>query len=312
MRVLVTGGAGFIGSHVAALAADNGYQVAVLDDFSTGSRDNVPRGARVYEVDLRDRERTLQAVRDFAPDLVSHQAAQVSVSRSRREPLRDTQINVVGGLHLLEACSAPGLEVQRLVFASTAAVYGELMEGERANEGFRVEPRSPYGITKLAFEQLLAFWRDHRGLSSHVLRYSNVYGPRQAPEGESGVVAQFFAAAHRNEPLTVFGRRRSGDGGCVRDYVYVADVARANLLALRGELPHFVTNIASGRATSTRDLAERIVALVGSASPLQDAPCRPGDVERSLLDAARVEPALGSLTSLEVGLRETARWHRDR
>ncbi|MDF3072009.1 MAG: NAD-dependent epimerase/dehydratase [Polyangiaceae bacterium] len=311
MRVLVTGGAGFIGSHVAALALGAGYEVAVLDDFSSGSRGNLPRNLHVYEVDLRDRERTWRAVRDFAPDLVSHQAAQVSVARSRREPLLDTQINVVGGLHLLEACSAPGVRVRRLVFASTAAVYGDLMEGERANESLRVEPRSPYGITKLAFEQLLAFWSEQRGLPSQVLRYSNVYGPRQAANGESGVVAEFFAAARAGRPLTVFGRRLAGDGGGERDYVYVQDVARANLLALGGELPHFVTNVASGRSTSTRELAERIAALVGSASQVEGAAAREGDVERSVLDPSRVEPHLGPLTPLDVGLRETARWYRE-
>jgi UDP-glucose 4-epimerase len=312
MRVLVTGGAGFIGSHVAGLAVEHGYEVAVLDDFSTGRRDNLPPGVRVYEVDLRARERTEWALRDFRPDLVSHQAAQVSLARSRREPLLDTQINVVGGLHLLEACTAPGVHVERFVFASTAAVYGELMEGERAQEGFRVEPRSPYGVTKLAFEQLLAFWQEERGLPSHVLRYSNVYGPRQVPSGESGVVARFFAAARRGEPLVVFGKRRAGDGGGERDYVYVADVARANLLALRGELPHRVTNVCSGRATATGDLAERIVALLASRSRVENAPARPGDVARSLLDPTHVERALGSLTSLSLGLRETARWYLER
>lgn len=312
MRVLVTGGAGFIGSHVANLAAQTGHEVAVLDDFSTGSRGNVPPGARVYEVDLRDRDATHRAVVDFSPQLVSHQAAQVSVARSRREPLLDAQINVVGGLHLLEACSAPGLHVQRLVFASTAAIYGDLMEGERAHEGSRVEPLSPYGVTKLAFEQLLAFWKEHRGLSSHVLRYSNVYGPRQASNGESGVVAEFFAAARAQRPLTVFGRRNTGDDGCERDYVYVGDVARANLLALQGDLPHAVTNVASGRATTTRHLAERIVALVGSTSAVEGAPPRHGDAQRSLLDPGRVEPLLGALTSLDAGLGETARWYRER
>lgn len=311
MRVLVTGGAGFIGSHVVALAIQGGYEVAALDDFSTGSRSNLPAGVAVYEVDLRDREETLRAVRDFAPQRVSHQAAQVSVARSRREPLLDAQINVVGGLHLLEACSAPGLRVERLVFASTAAIYGGLMEGERAHEAFRAEPSSPYGVTKLAFEQLLAFWQEHHGLQSHVLRYSNVYGPRQAPSGESGVVAEFFAAARQGKPLTVFGRRRAGDGGCERDYVYVGDVARANLLALDGQLPHAVTNVASGRATGTRELAERIVELVGSASAVEDAPPRRGDVERSQLDPSRVKERLEWLTALDVGLRETARFYRE-
>lgn len=312
MRVLVTGGAGFVGSHVASLALESGFEVAVLDDFSTGSRDNVPRGARVYEVDVRDRDRTQRALRDFSPELVSHQAAQVSVVRSRREPLLDAQVNVIGGLHLLEACAAPGMGVQRFVFASTAAVYADLLEGERAHEDFRLEPRSPYGITKLAFERLLSFYRERRGLATHVLRYSNVYGPRQAADGEAGVVAKFFAAARAGRDLTVFGQRRSGDDGCERDYVFVRDVARANLLALRGELSQPVYNVASGRCWSTRELAERIVCLTGSRSQVAFGPVRDGDVARSLLDPSRLEPRLGSLTELQDGLRETARWYRER
>jgi UDP-glucose 4-epimerase len=312
MRVLVTGGAGFIGSHVVALARASGLEVAVLDDFSTGRRQNVPSGVPVYEVDLRNREQTRRAVQDFSPELVSHQAAQVSVARSRREPLLDAQINVIGGLHLLEACTAERARVRRVVFASTAAVYGDLLEGERAHEDFHLAPRNPYGTTKLAFERLLACYGQERGLLGSILRYSNVYGPRQTPGGEAGVVASFFAAACAGQPLTVFGRKRAGDGGCERDYVYVADVARANLLALRGELPHAVTNVASGRATTTRELAERITALVASGSPIEDAPARAGDVSRSLLDPSRIEPPLGHLTTLDVGLRETARWYRER
>ncbi len=310
MRVLVTGGAGFIGSHVVEQALGAGFEVAVLDNFSTGKRHNVPSGVPVFEVDLRDRDATFAALADFAPELVSHQAAQASVPLSIRDPRSDADVNLIGGINLLDACTASGSSTRRVVFASTGgAIYGEVPEGERASEGFAPVPKSPYGVHKLAFEQLLGIYRDHRGLACSVLRYANVYGPRQDPHGEAGVVAVFFDAALASRKLTVFARREPGDGGCIRDYVYVGDVARANLLALEGKLPHAVTNVASGSATSTQQLAEVVLSLSGSPSTIEQGPARPGDIERSLLDAQRLEQTLGTPTSLSAGLAETARWY---
>jgi UDP-glucose 4-epimerase len=313
MRVLVTGGAGFIGSHVVAGALDAGFEVAVLDNFSSGKRDNLPPGVTVFEVDLRDRDATLRAVASFGPELVSHQAAQASVSVSVRDPRFDAEVNVIGGLNLLDACTAPGSRVGHVVFASTGgAIYGEVPEGKQANEGFPLEPKSPYGISKLTFERLLSVYREHRGLRSTVLRYANVYGPRQDPHGEAGVIAIFFDAALAGKNLTVFAKRALGDGGCIRDYVYVSDVARANLQALTGKLLHPVTNVGSGRATTTQQLAERIVAITSAPSSIDQGPVRAGDIERSLLDVSRFEQALGPPTPLDTGLVETARWYRAR
>jgi UDP-glucose 4-epimerase len=313
MRVLVTGGAGFIGSHVVAGALHAGLDVAVLDNFSSGKRANLPAGVRVFEADLRDRDATMQAVSAFGPELVSHQAAQASVSVSVKDPRFDAEVNIIGGLNLLDACTAPGSRVRKVVFASTGgAIYGEVPDGEQANEDFRLEPKSPYGISKLTFERLLAVYREHRGLDSTVLRYANVYGPRQDPHGEAGVIAIFFDAALTGKNLTVFAKRAVGDGGCVRDYVFVSDVARANLQALSGKLTHGVTNVGSGRATTTQQLAERVVALTGAASSIEQGGVRAGDIERSLLDVTRFEQALGKPTPLEVGLAETAQWYRDR
>jgi UDP-glucose 4-epimerase len=313
MRVLVTGGAGFIGSHVVEGALAAGYEVAVLDDFSTGKRQNLPAGVRAFTVDLRDRSATLRAVADFQPELVSHQAAQASVAVSVRNPHLDAEINVLGGLNLLDACTAAGSRVQHLVFASTGgAIYGEVPEGERANESYRLEPKSPYAISKLTFERLLGVYREQRGLSSNVLRYSNVYGPRQDPEGEAGAVAVFFGAALTGKNLTVFAQRTPGDSGAVRDYVFVGDVTRANLQALAGKLPQAVLNVGSGRATTTLDLAERIVALCGSHSGIEHGGVRPGDLERSLLDVSVFQQLFGSPTALETGLFATARWYRER
>lgn len=311
MRLLVTGGAGFIGSHVVTSALAAGFEVAVLDNFSTGKRGNLPPAARVFEADLRDREALLRVVADFRPELVSHQAAQASVAVSMRDPRFDAEVNILGGLNLLDACTAAGNRLRHFVFASTGgAIYGEVPEGERASEGFRLEPKSPYGISKLTFERLLAVYRQQRGISTTVLRYSNVYGPRQDPEGEAGVIAVFFAAALAGKPLTVFGKRTRGDEGCIRDYVFVDDVARANLQALTGALPDPVLNVGSGRATSTLALAQRIVALSESSSSVERGAVRAGDIERSLLDVSRFERALGPSTPLDAGLSATAQWYR--
>jgi UDP-glucose 4-epimerase len=310
MRVLVTGGAGFIGSHVVEQALASGFEVAVLDNFSSGKRDNVPAGVPIFEADLRDRQATLRAVKDFAPEVVSHQAAQASVPLSVKDPGYDAEVNILGGINLLDACAREGSRTRELVFASSGgAIYGEVPDAERAGESFRLEPKSPYGVNKLEFERLLELYRGRRGLSTRVLRYANVYGPRQRPHGEAGVVAIFFDSALAGKPLTIFAKRELGDGGCERDYVYIGDIARANLQALVGQLPHTVTNVGWGRATTTHQLAERILALTGSCSSVEQGPARAGDIERSLLDPTRFEQTVGSPTPLDVGLTETARWY---
>jgi UDP-glucose 4-epimerase len=305
MRVLVTGGAGFIGSHIVDALLDGGHEVAVLDNLSTGKRENVPERARFYEVDLRDREATRRALADFSPEAVSHQAAQASVAVSVREPHLDAEVNVMGGINLLDA--AVGAGAKQVVFASTGgAIYGEVPEGTRAEETWAPSPQSPYAISKLSLELLLQVYRRHKGLDATVLRYANVYGPRQDPYGEAGVVAVFFDLAKRGEVLCVNARRESGDSGCVRDYVYVGDVARMNVLALEGKLSERVLNVASGSETTTEALAAAIVERVGNAAAsLAHAPPRAGDLERSVLNPGLAERALGSLTELSAGLAAT-------
>jgi UDP-glucose 4-epimerase len=304
MRVLVTGGAGFIGSHVVERLLAAGDEVAVLDNLSTGRRENLRPGARFYLTDLRDREATLKALEDFRPDAVSHQAAQASVVVSLREPRKDAEVNLLGGIHLLDACVATG--VGRFVFASTGgAIAGEVAEGEWAAEDVVPMPISPYAIHKLALEQLLAVYQKHQGLEARALRYSNVYGPRQDPHGEAGVIAVFIDAARSARPLGVNGLGVMGDAGCLRDYVFVTDVARMNQLALAGTVTEPVVNVCTGIGTTTRELAVLVARAVGREVPIESRPPRPGDIGRSVLDPTLTERYLGDLVGLEPGLART-------
>lgn len=306
MHVLVTGGAGFIGSHLVEALLAGGHQVSVLDNLSTGKRDNVPPEARLFEADLRDREQTFAVLREARPTHISHQAAQASVAVSVQDPGLDAQVNLLGGIHLVEACLQPGLDLEHLVFASTGgAIYGDVPEGILAREDTPPVPLSPYAIHKLAFEQLLGVYRTHRALRCSTLRYSNVYGPRQDPFGEAGVVAMFFHAVLNGKPIRINARKQPGDDGCVRDYVYVDDVVRANLKALAGEVSEKVLNVCSGTATTTRELGDRIQSIASKTVPVESGPPRPGDVERSVLDPSRARPLLGEPTLLEVGLSHT-------
>ncbi|MEO8900785.1 MAG: NAD-dependent epimerase/dehydratase family protein [Polyangiaceae bacterium] len=309
MRVLVSGGAGFIGSHIVEGALAEGHSVAVLDNLSSGKRSNLPAGVQLFEVDLRDRERVQQVLSEFKPELVSHQAAQASVAVSVRQPHLDAEINIMGGLNLLDACVAE--RVKKVVFASTGgAIYGEVPQGQRATESTRPAPISPYAISKLAFEQLLDVYRTHHGLDSVVLRYANVYGPRQDPHGEAGVVAIFFDKALAGGTLRVNALETEGDSGCVRDYVYVGDVARANLAALGGRLPERVMNVGTGVPVTTLELAKEISLLCGQELRTVFGPPRAGDIQRSVLDHARFQHTLGSTVPIADGLRHTFAWYR--
>jgi len=310
MRVLVSGGAGFIGSHIVDRMLADGHELAVIDDLSTGKRENVPAGARLFELDLRDRDGVLRAVSEFRPTHVSHQAAQASVVVSVREPALDASINVIGGLNLLDACTQAG-GVERFVFASTGgAIYGEVPEGTRATEEKAPAPISPYAIHKLAFEQLLGVYERERGLATRVLRYANVYGPRQDPHGEAGVVAIFIDAVLAGRPLRVNARSAQGDDGCVRDYVYVGDVAAANALALGGDIQESVLNVGTGGATTTRELAQSIMRVAGREVPTTAGDHRPGDLERSVLDRGRLARYVSKAHDLSAGLAQTVEFMR--
>jgi UDP-glucose 4-epimerase len=305
MRILITGGAGFIGSHIAEACLDQGHDVAIVDDLSTGSLTHVPARARFYPVDVRSPQ--LDEV--FAverPELVSHHAAQVSVRRSVEEPVHDADVNVLGSLHVLDAARRHG--VRRVVFASTGgAIYGEVEAGA-ADEHHRCRPRSPYAVAKLAVEHYLATYRSAFGLEAVILRYANVYGPRQDPHGEAGVIAIFIQRILAGLPPTIYG-----DGEQVRDFVYVDDVVRANLQA------HTVTaapgdplilNVATGRGTTVNALWQALGDIAQPSVTAQQQPARAGDLIRSVLDPSRAARVLGwqPEVDLERGLRQTWAW----
>lgn len=318
MRVLITGGAGFIGSHIADALLAHGHEPFVLDDLSSGSRDNLLPDTPFFEADIRDREAVAWVIREVRPHAVCHQAAQVSVSRSVREPTFDADVNLVGMLNLLEL--SVEWEVERFVLASSGGVlYGDVHEP--AGEDHPSDPRSPYGISKWASEKYLEFFYRTHGLTSAALRYANVYGQRQNPHGEAGVVAMFAQTMLAGGQATI-----NGDGHYIRDYVYVEDIARGNLLALTRPLPAGVTplNLGTGRGCDVNELARLMRALSqeewrkrnrpGEIPEPVHGPPRPGDLRSSIVSAARIEALFGwkPEVTLEDGLRRTVSWFADR
>jgi UDP-glucose 4-epimerase len=309
MRVLVTGGAGFIGSHITDALLARGHDVTVIDDLSSGRWENVPAKARFVEGDIRNAATVAKLFEEQKPEVVCHQAAQTSVAVSTREPVRDAEINVIGGVQLLE--QAVKHKVARFVFASTGgAIYGEVPEG-RASTDTPPRPLSPYACSKFAFEGYLGAYAKEHGLNYTVLRYANVYGPRQDPHGEAGVVAIFSQRLLDGQPVQINARRENGDAGCVRDYVFVEDVVRANMLAIEGKIEQRVVNLCTGEATTTLDLAQAIARATGVTPELKNGPRRAGDVERSVLDGGaflKTYPA----TPLDTGVQKTIEWFRSR
>jgi UDP-glucose 4-epimerase len=308
VKILVTGGAGFIGSHVAEAALEAGHQVLVVDDLSNGRTENLPSNADFHPIDIRNKDVLRELALHFKPDAISHHAAQASVTVSVREPVLDADVNVLGSLNVANValeCSS------RLIFSSTGgALYGEVPEGKGAGEDWPALPLSPYACSKASFELYLRAYGQTSGLRYTILRYANVYGPRQDPHGEAGVVSIFLQRLLRGDPIQVNARIKEGDDGCVRDYVYVGDSVRANLAAFEGALDGRTINIASGVATTTRTLAERLVRLVDKPAIVSDGPHRPGDLERSVLDPAVMVSILGEPTPLERGLTATTEWFR--
>ena len=306
-HVLVTGGAGFIGSHVADLYLARGYQVTVLDNLSSGRRENVPAGAAFVEADVRSPEaRALLAAGGFT--VLNHHAAQMDVRVSVQNPGFDADVNLLGLLNLLEGARAGG--VARVVFASSGGVvYGESAALPHPETAPKL-PVSPYGVSKLASEFYLAQYAILYGMVVRSLRYANVYGPRQSPHGEAGVVAIFGSRLRNRKAITVYG-----DGMQTRDYVFVGDVARANLMATEAPaaaptgIDVLAFNVGTGIETSVNGLAQAMMAATGIEVPMINAPARPGELQRSSVDPGKAA-GMGwtPQVTLADGLRQTYEW----
>jgi UDP-glucose 4-epimerase len=297
-NVVVTGGAGFIGSHVAELLRDEGYDVKVVDDLSNGKRENVPDGCELLELSITDAEPLHEAI--AGAQFVCHLGAQASVTVSVKDPARDLAVNVLGTMNVLEA----GVPV---VFAST----GGALYGDRApiptSEASPTEPLAPYGASKLSGEAYLGTWSRLHGTPHVALRLGNVYGPRQSFDGEAGVVAIFSHALLHGDPITVFG-----DGTQTRDYVYVRDVARAFLLAARAGRPG-TYNVGTAKESSVLDLVDSLERASGSTAERRFEPLRDGELLRSCLDFGHIHAELGwsPEVGLDDGLAQTYAWYRD-
>src|SRR5215204_5904262 len=301
MRVLLSGGAGFIGSYVAEALLGRHHEVAIVDDLSSGKRENIPEGAHLYEMDIRSE--CEEIFEDFEPEVLCHQAAQMDVRRSVRKPDFDTEVNVLGTVRLLENCVEYG--VGKVVFASTGgAVYGE-QEMFPASEDHPQYPLSPYGVSKLACERYLYYYFAEYGLPYVALRYSNVYGPRQDPHGEAGAVAIFSGNLVEGRTCTI-----NGTGEQTRDYVYVEDVARANVLALEDEAPSGAYNVGTGSETSVNELYELLLGVSGKDLAPEHGPAKSDEQLRSSVDPTLAGRVMGWRPEVDLtsGLKETLRF----
>ena len=308
-RCLVTGGAGFIGSHVADHFIAEGYEVEIIDDLSTGNRANVPAGAKLHEASITSGE-ARGVIRDGRFDVLVHLAAQIDVRKSVADPVFDATTNILGTLNLLEAVKDSGQRT-RVAFTSTGgAIYGDFNTPPNV-ETYPKEPESPYAISKLASEYYLAYYERLHGIDHVALRFGNVYGPRQDPHGEAGVVAIFCTRMIEGKPLTIFG-----DGLQTRDYVYVGDVARAVFLGATGKLPPIgpvdarAFNVGTGLGTSVVELARLLQEAAGTSAEIVFAPKRPGEQQESFLDVSKAKSVIGwePQVTLSEGLARTFAW----
>jgi UDP-glucose 4-epimerase len=297
MKALVTGGAGFIGSHLVNSLVSAGADVHVIDNLSTGHPDYVHPHAVLHVLDVASQD-AKEVIQNVQPDVVFHQAAQVDVQRSIREPNYDANVNIVGTINLLEACSLAS--VKKFIYASSCAVYGDL-EVDLITEENPAQPISFYGISKLTPESFIRLFHKMYGLSYTILRYANVYGPRQTPKGEGGVIAIFLNRLKHGMPLTVYG-----DGEQTRDFVYVKDVVSANLAAVNHGHQE-VFHVGTAVSTSVNQLVELLSNLHGSPIPVVYEPERKGDIRHSCLDNRKARQKMGwsPQNSIVDGLRES-------
>ncbi|QSO51178.1 NAD-dependent epimerase/dehydratase family protein [Alicyclobacillus curvatus] len=302
-KVLVTGGAGFIASHIVDALLESSYDVVIVDNLSTGRRKNLHSDARLYELDIRS-EQLHSVFRSERPDFVIHQAAQASVVRSIAKPVEDGSSNIDGTINVLQNCVAHG--VGKVVYASTAAVYGD-PKALPIDENYPFNPMSPYALSKLTAERYIKIFADLYGLNYTILRYANVYGPRQTTHGEAGVISIFIDRLLGDQGIDIFG-----SGLQTRDFVHVTDVATANLAALSAG-DNLIANVSTGTKTTINELVSLIEHVVGKHATRQYQPGRIGDILDSCLDNTAAKYGLNwnpSIT-LEVGLRQTVEFFRN-
>lgn len=305
MKVLVTGGAGFIGSHLVDRLVQEGHDVVVVDNLSTGKRRNLNRAARFYKLDIQS-WRLERVFRNERPSLVMHLAAQMDVRRSVDDPVFDAQVNILGTLNVLDQAVKHG--VRKVIFSSSGgAIYGE-QQAFPAPESHVTQPLSPYGISKLCGEQYLSYYQRVSGVQYVSLRYANVYGPRQDPEGEAGVVAIFIRKFLSHEQPII-----NGNGRQTRDFVFVEDVVEANLAAT-GQEVHGIYNVGTGQEISINDLFRNLVELTNATCKEVHGPAKKGEQARSVIDATKIRHELGwdPKVELKEGLHRTVAFFRER
>ncbi|HOJ05026.1 MAG TPA: NAD-dependent epimerase/dehydratase family protein [Bacteroidota bacterium] len=305
MNILITGGAGFIGSSIADAYRELGHELVIVDNLSTGVLDNVPKGAAFYQMDIRD-EGLADVVREHNIDIINHHAAQIDVRKSVEDPRYDLAVNVLGSINVIEAALAHG--VKRLIFASSGgAGYGEQVYFP-ADEQHPIAPCSPYGITKVTVERYLHYYHQVRGLTYTTFRYTNVYGPRQNPHGEAGVVAIFCDKLLRGQQPVI-----NGDGGQTRDYVYIDDVVRANVRGLEMEGSDTL-NVCTARETSVNDIFRTLNDALGAPAKEVHGPAKDGEQQRSVCSFEKIRSLHGwePRMSMDEGLRRTMQWFRER
>jgi len=298
-KILVTGGAGFIGSHVVDLFVAQGYEVVIVDDLSTGRASNLNPAAKFYQVDIRSPQ-LWEVFEAEKPDYVSHHAAQMDVRRSVAQPLFDADINILGSINLIE--TAKDFNVKRFIYISTGgAVYGE-PESLPCDESHPVNPICQYGASKHTVEHYLYMYHVNYGLKYTVLRYPNVFGPRQDPHGEAGVVAIFTGKMLAGEAVMI-----NGDGNQTRDFVYVGDCAKANHLALTVDHQPGIYNLGWGRPTSINEICSVLVNITGYTLPIEYGAAKVGETRHIYLDASKIKKDLGwePTITLEQGLEKT-------
>jgi UDP-glucose 4-epimerase len=299
MKVLVTGGAGFIGSHVVDKLIERNYEVVIVDDLSSGKKKNINKKAKFYNLDIQDPQ--LESIFETErPEYVNHHAAQIDVRRSVSDPLYDARINVLGTINILQTCIK--YKAKKIIFASSGgAIYGE-QEIFPAPENHPLRPISPYGITKLTAEHYLCYYNTVYGLDYTVLRYANVYGPRQDPFGEAGVVAIFIQKMLKGEQPVI-----NGDGEQTRDFVYVNDVAQSNLLALTNNTKEKIFNIGTGIESTINMVFDNLKDIINPSIEEKHGPPKQGEQRRSVIECSRANEILNWNTQISLidGLRKT-------